>query len=94
MIPFKKSLRYQEIGQDEKYVSFKESNIFARWSYSFIDVFLNKAEKEDVKIENYPPVEQDDDVSLLSEKILKEWDLQVALNGQGAKLLKALVFLF
>ena len=77
----------QPLNSSKISASFENSNYFVRYSYTFVNNFINYANAKTITQDQLPVTESDDEAYKNSSNLLNEWEKEENLT-------KCLVFLF
>ncbi|KAJ3322905.1 Multidrug resistance-associated protein 4 [Boothiomyces sp. JEL0866] len=72
----------------------QDSNIFSKWTFSYLNPIIHRGLKRELVEGDYQSVEDDDNCEYLSQRFLGEWEKAYAVTGQGTKLFPVLVKVF
>lgn len=61
-------------------------NFFGKWSFSYMDEMIKRGYRRNLEFEEFPEVETEDKASLLSERILNQWNKDIEKNPDKARL--------
>ncbi|KAJ3313911.1 Multidrug resistance-associated protein 4 [Boothiomyces sp. JEL0838] len=72
----------------------QDSNIFSRWTFSYLNPIIHRGLKRELVEGDYQNVEDDDNCEYLSQRFLDEWEKAYKISGQETKLFPVLVKVF
>lgn len=67
----------------------KGYNFFGKWSFSYMDEMIKRGYRRDLKLDEFPSVEPEDQALYVSNKIIDSWDKEVEKRGKDASLIRA-----
>ncbi|KAJ3276362.1 Multidrug resistance-associated protein 4 [Terramyces sp. JEL0728] len=72
----------------------QDSNIFSRWTFSYLNPIIHRGLKRELVEGDYQNVEDADNCEYLSQKFLNEWEKAYSVSGQDTKLFPVLIKVF